>query len=134
GPAYESRDGWGVYSWHGVTVPREVIVEPKSITVGGIEKETNAEIRRVMVERYGAAKYLADSGAKLVSKDEMGELYRKEIAGDEPLVMVKVRNSTPEPDGSVKDYWLRCHPELRPMLGGDRLGEPQKMTPRAAIA
>lgn len=28
-------------------------------------------------------------------------------------VMVKVRNSTPEPDGSVRDYWLRVPPDLR---------------------
>jgi hypothetical protein len=47
--------------------------------------------------------------------------------------MVKVRNSTPEPDGSVKDYFLRVHPQLRPMIDGG-LGDPQPMTARNAVA
>jgi hypothetical protein len=35
------------------------------------------------------------------------------MLGDEPLVMVKVRNSTPEPDGAYKDYFLRVPPTMR---------------------
>jgi len=64
-----------------------------------IEQESNAEIRRVMVERYGAERFLFDSGAKLIARDSVGLLYRKDLADDEPLVMVRVLNSTPEPDG-----------------------------------
>ena len=37
-------------------------------------------------------------------------MYRKELPDDEPIVMVKVRNSTPETDGTVKDYFLRVPP------------------------
>ncbi len=127
-------DGWGVYAWHGVRVPRDVIMEPKNITVARIEAERNAELRRVLIERYGWAKYLHDSHAKVIHQDETGKLMRKEIPGDEPLVMVHVINSTPEPDGSVKEYTLRVHPELRPLLKDNRLGEPQEMTARNAVA
>ena len=66
-----------------------------------------------MIERYGQARYLQDSGAKLVAEDEFGSLYRKEIPNDEPLVMVRVKNSTPEPDGSEKIYFLRVPPSVR---------------------
>lgn len=91
--------GWGLWHWHGVQVPREVVESPESITVNAIDAETNAEIRRVMVERYGQARYLLDSNAKLIHRDAVGLLYRKEVRDDEPIVMVRVLNSTPEPDG-----------------------------------
>ena len=52
-------------------------------------------------------------GATLLHQDDWGQLYRAEIAGDEPLVMVKVVNSTPEPDGHFKDYWLRVPPTMQ---------------------
>jgi hypothetical protein len=47
-----------------------------------------------------------------VHRDETGVLYRKEFLNDEPLVMVKVINSTVEPDGSFKSYFLRVPPSM----------------------
>ncbi|MER0246295.1 DUF6745 domain-containing protein, partial [Streptomyces sp. HSW2009] len=41
---------------------------------------------------------------------ETGVLWRIELAGDEAVVMVEVVNSTPEPDGSSRTYWLRVPP------------------------
>lgn len=70
-----------------------------------------------MIERYGLARYLTDAGAVEVARDECGTLYRKDVDGDEPILMVKVRNSTPEPDGSVKDYWLRVPPTITTARG-----------------
>jgi hypothetical protein len=70
----------------------------------------------------------------LINTDDFGSLYCKPIADDEDLVMVKVVNSTPEPDGSYKDYFLRVHPELRPLLANQELGDPQEMTARNAVA
>jgi hypothetical protein len=66
-----------------------------------------------MIERYGQAKYLGESGAAQIHSDEFGVLYQKPIADDEPLVMVKVVNSTPEPDGTFKDYFLRVPPTVK---------------------
>lgn len=63
-----------------------------------------------MLERYGPSKYLLDSGAKQVHRDGCGRLYRKDMAGDEPLVMVRVTNSSPEPDGTFREYFLRVPP------------------------
>ncbi len=99
GPAIAYRDGWAIHAVHGVVVPSDIIESPQSITVERIGKEGNAEIRRVMIERYGASRYLIDSGANIVHRDAVGLLYRKEVADDEPIVMVRVLNSTAEPDG-----------------------------------
>ena len=112
GPALAFADGYALYRWHGVTVPEDVVTTPASITVARIDAENNAEVRRVMLERYGEARYLQDSGAKQVQRDKWGALYRKEIPGDEPLVMVRVLNSTPEHDGSRHVYWLRVPPTI----------------------
>ncbi|HUD75311.1 MAG TPA: hypothetical protein VMQ76_09590, partial [Terracidiphilus sp.] len=111
GPAVES-DAEGLYFWHGVIVPAFVVTRPDWITMSHIDSEENAEVRRVMMERYGMARYLFDSHAVELHKDDYGTLYRKEIPGDEPLVMVKVVNSTIEPDGSFKEYTLRVPPNI----------------------
>jgi hypothetical protein len=112
GPAVES-DVENLYFWHGVMVPAFVVTRPEWITVKHIETEENAEIRRVMIERFGQSRYLTESGATEIHRDDFGTLYRKEIPGDEPLVMVKVVNSTPEPDGSFKDYFIRVNPTMK---------------------
>ena len=132
GPALRS-DVEGLYYWHGVMVPAFVVTRPDWITLKHIGDEENAEVRRVMIERYGLTRYLLDSGANKLAEDEFGELYCAEIPGDEPLVMVKVINSTPELDGSRKPYFLRVHPELRPLLH-DGVGDPQKLSPLNAVA
>jgi hypothetical protein len=112
GPSVKYRDGWAMYHIHGVRVPAKVVMAPATLTVKEIETEKNAEIRRVMIERYGQDKFLVDSVAKQIHSDDFGTLFRKDIPGDEPLVMVKVVNSTPEPDGSFKDYFLRVPPTM----------------------
>ncbi len=56
GPAIRYSDGYGIYAVHGVVVPRWVIEEKEKITVDGIFSESNAEVRRVMMEIYGVEK------------------------------------------------------------------------------
>src|ERR1019366_1085026 len=53
GPAFAWLDDVRDYYWHGVNVPAHVIEHPEKITVAEIEAQTNAEVRRVMTERYG---------------------------------------------------------------------------------
>jgi hypothetical protein len=113
GPALVYPDGWGIWAFNGVRVSQALIEHPELITCSAIDAEQNAEIRRVMIGRYGQTKYLIDSGAENIGGDDYGVLYRKDIQGDEPIVMVKVVNSTAEPDGSFKDYFLRVPPTIR---------------------
>lgn len=132
--AIEWRDGWGIHLWHGVRVAPDIIEHPEAITAARITNERNNEIRRIMLERMTPARYIKEAGATMVHRDDWGTLWRAEIPNDEPLVMVEVLNSTPEPDGSFHTYFLRVHPELRPMLAGGRLGPAQAMTALNAIA
>ena len=79
-----------------------------------------------MVERFGRERFVREGGAQLVDEDETGRLWRHRVSAparpnpEEPIVMVEVLNSTPEPDGTRKTYFLRVPPRMQ--------------TPREAVA
>ncbi len=113
GPALSYPDGWQLYAWRGMPIPPEVAAELPNLNVARIQAEENAEVRRVMLEFYGFDRYLRECDAKKVHSDETGVLWRAELPNDEPLVMVEVVNSTPEPDGTRRTYFLRVPPSIR---------------------
>lgn len=118
GPALAYPDGFALHAWRGMPVPAAFLAELPSLTPGRIRDEENAELRRVMLEYYGYDRYLADSGARPVHRDETGTLWRIDLPDDEPVVMVEVLNSTPEPDGTRRTYWLRVPPATRTARAG----------------
>jgi len=113
GPSHKWRDGWSLWYIHGIKVTQQIVEAPETLTIEQIENEQNAEVRRVMIERFGMERFLKESHAEKIHEDDYGILYRKKIVDDEPLVMVKVVNSTPEPDGTYKDYFLRVPPNIQ---------------------
>ncbi|MEU0405115.1 DUF6745 domain-containing protein [Streptomyces sp. NPDC006197] len=113
GPALAFRDGFALHAWRGMQVSAEFLAGLTDLTPERIREEENAELRRVMLEYYGYDRYLAASGARHEHNDETGVLWRIELADDEDVVMVEVVNSTPEPDGSHRTYWLRVPPGTR---------------------
>ncbi|MEW2497636.1 DUF6745 domain-containing protein [Streptomyces nodosus] len=113
GPALAFPDGFALHAWRGMPVPAAFLDELAALTPRRIREEGNAELRRVMLEHYGYERYLEESGAQPVQRDKAGVLWRIELEGDEPLVMVEVVNSTPEPDGTHRTYWLRVPPRTR---------------------
>jgi hypothetical protein len=121
GPACAYPDGWSIYAVHGVPVPSYAVERPQEISIQQIDNEQNAEVRRVMIERYrhgaevsGPAAFVRDAGGECLDHDErFGTLWRRNIPDDEPVVMIELVNSTREPDGSFKRYWLRVPPQMR---------------------
>lgn len=118
GPALAYGDGFALHAWRGMPVPAAFLAELASLTPRRIREEENAELRRVMLEYYGYDRYLTESGAEPVHRDETGILWRIALEGDEDVVMVEVVNSTPEPDGSHRTYWLRVPPTTRTAKDG----------------
>ena len=119
GPFCRWRDGTALYSVHGVRVPAWLIERPGDLTAAKIDAETNAEVRRIMLDRFGAARWLAESGAKVVDEApadhpllglRTARLLRRDVQDDEPILLVDLLNSTPEPDGSTKRYQIRVSP------------------------
>ncbi|KFK87987.1 hypothetical protein IX27_19075 [Streptomyces sp. JS01] len=118
GPALAYGDGFALHAWRGMPVPAAFLDELSSLTPERIRAEENAELRRVMLEYYGYDRYLTESGAEPVHRDETGILWRIALDGDEDVVMVEVVNSTPEPDGTYRTYWLRVPPATRTAKDG----------------
>lgn len=131
GPAVSFRDGWQVHAVHGVRVPGWIIESPEKITVEEIEKETNSEIQRVMIERMGWEVFVEGADFEVVDHDERwGTLFRR---GE--YLVVRVMNSSPEPDGSFRHYMLPVAPGCEPLPEPDgELGEPQALTALNAVA
>jgi hypothetical protein len=113
GPALAWADGYALHAVHGVRVPANVVQAPATITVDQLHHQGSLEVRRVMLERYGYARYARDIGAQRVHTDDTGTLWRCRMPGDEDLVLVEVSNATPEPDGSRRTSWLRVPPDVR---------------------
>lgn len=108
------RDGSGLYAIRGVAMPAYMFETPERLTIRHIDGETNLEIRRAMIERYGVWRYMNESGAQVIDSDaRFGRLYRKELRGDEPITMVAVTNATSESDGSFRQYHLRVPRSVR---------------------
>jgi hypothetical protein len=113
GPALAWPDGFAVHAWHGTLVPARLIAQLADVRVADIQAEPNIELRRILLEHYGFDRYLREAGAARLHQDAAGTLWRAEVPGDQPLVMVEVVNATPEPDGTRRIYWLRVPPWTR---------------------
>ena len=68
GPAILCRDGWLLWSWNNVRVTEQVVMRPHSITKEEIARETNAQVRQVMVERIGIERVCRLFQAKCLDK------------------------------------------------------------------
>ena len=123
GPAIRYRDGYAVYALHGTRVTPRVALHPETISLEDVLGERNVVTRQILAERFGRdrvesqlgdrAGFLLDPDTEIRHKDEFGVLYRLTLPGMEAVSIVKVVNSTPEPDGTFKDYFLRVPPWVR---------------------
>jgi hypothetical protein len=113
GPAVRWADGTELYAWDHVFVPPEIGSAPEGLTVARIDAEYNQERRRVMVERFGVARFLSQSQARVrdSTDDEAGQQMR--LLERHGFVVLHVRNSTPEPDGRHREYFIRVPPEMQ---------------------
>lgn len=130
-----------VYCSHGVRMPERYVMQPEKITAQMVTDETNAEQRRELMRLIGYERYVREGGFTLVSdaKREFpngvpkGLLNAKLWLKSWPLsdqeahmttfgnrvpephraVLLELQNSSKEPDGSYKTYFLRVPPEMR---------------------
>jgi len=82
GAAIEYSDGWGVCMWHGTRVPREWIMDRKSLTAKIALTWSNIEQRRSACEILGWIAIVNDLQGKVINKDEdpeIGELIEVNI-------------------------------------------------------
>lgn len=70
GPAILYRDGFAVYSWHGVRIPGEWIKDKKSLTPNMALTWENTEQRRAACEILGWVNILKELKSKVIDQDE----------------------------------------------------------------
>lgn len=116
GPAVRYADGESAYFWRGLEVEKRIIMDPESITKKEIDAQNNAEMRRVLMERFGFDKYLASSKVKPLASDKFGVLYKMSAGTPEEYLLIHVINGSKEPDGSFKSYFLHTRGNFKTPL------------------
>ena len=81
GPALSYPDKWSVWSINDVRVDEQIVMRPETQTIDQISKESNEEIRRVRIDRFGWPRYLKDSGSKSINS------RRNDVDGTEERLM-----------------------------------------------
>jgi hypothetical protein len=98
--------------WRGVSISPRIAFQPESITVNEILSETNAELRRVLLERFGLERFLAEAAAEVLDedRDSGGErkLLRVPMESGEDLVCVLVICPS-----TSRRYILRVPPSMQ---------------------
>lgn len=111
-PAMSFRDGFNVYAIHGVELPQYVVERPNEITVAKIEAEQNAEVRRIMTERFGYGRYLSETGAQVIDMDVIAVNTLDESFGSMPRALMVDKQGQRwlvGTDGSTKRvYYMRA--------------------------
>jgi uncharacterized protein DUF6745 len=97
--------------WRGVPVDERTAFRPETLDVREILDETNAERRRVMMERFGLDRFMSQAEAQVLDEDRDAggprRLLRIELADDEPLVCVSVICPT-----THRHFMLRVPPTM----------------------
>jgi hypothetical protein len=98
--------------WRGVPINERVAFRPETITATEILAETNAELRRVLLERMGYEAFLSAAEAETMHRDRDpgGErrLLRVRMQNDEDLVCVSVICPS-----TGRQYIIRVPPTMR---------------------
>jgi hypothetical protein len=111
GPSVRYRDGFSVYSWHGVRIPGEWMTKPPTATEA--LHWDNMEQRRAACEIVGWVNILRELNAKTIDKDDdpmVGELVRVDIPdiGEEQFLRVLC--------GTGREFALPVPPTMRTAL------------------
>jgi hypothetical protein len=97
--------------WNGVNVTGQIAFHPEPLSARQALSAENAELRRVMVERIGSERFVAEANPQQLDTDVdrggMRRLLRVDIPDDEPWVALEVRDPS-----TGRTYLLRVPPEI----------------------
>ncbi len=96
--------------WQGVAMEERIVFQPETIALAEILAETNAERRRVLIDRFGVSRFMAEANAEVLDTDEdrggPRRLLRLEMGDDEPLVTLHCFCPS-----TSRQYFLRVPPD-----------------------
>jgi hypothetical protein len=98
--------------WRGVPIDERIAFHPEQIAVSEVLTETNAERRRVLLERVGLDRFMDEAEVEVLDEDRdpggVRRLFQVPLPGDEPIVCVMVH--CPSTGGR---YLLRVPPKMK---------------------
>lgn len=106
-----SYDVYGsrTFYYNGVRVPEKYVKDADNLTLEEILNNPNTEVRRVGLEIYGMDNIYKKGECEVIHEEGDQSLIEIESY---PARFVRVINSTPEPDGSFKVYFLCVPPSV----------------------
>ncbi len=113
GPAIAFADGWAYYAWKGVALPAWMIERPQEITAARVDREHEPVVRRCMIDIMTPERFIREGDAVAVAEDDTGILWTKSWTTWDSWAAVQVRNGSPEPDGTYKQYFLQVPPTVQ---------------------
>lgn len=113
---YGSMTFW----YRGVCIPREYFYEKDKLTVEKVFGHPNSEVRWAGLQIIGYEKIVQSKYVKLIHEQKNPErrLYAvkkvfEDLGNAVNFTVVEVLNGTPEPDGSIKKYYLVTPPNMK---------------------
>ncbi len=98
--------------WNGVRITHRIAFAPETLSAEDVLAEPNTEVRRIMVERMGVERFVADAKPAVLDKDQdpggPRRLLKIDLADDEPMVLLAVSCPSTE-----RDYLLRVPPSIK---------------------
>ena len=117
GPAVAFPDGYNIYAIHGVVVPRWVVTNPELLSWDKIQKEKNAEVRRIMMARYGWERVLSEVNPVILDTHPdptIGTLYEFDDNGTKyHIALVKEHRSSLFP---ARTYAIRTRTSINKIV------------------
>jgi hypothetical protein len=109
-----------LWFWQGVWIPDHLATRRGELGLADVLGERNVERRRILIDVIGFENLVqAATGGVPSQQDDYGRLWRLgNLLDDEEYVAVEVVNSTPDPDGSSRRYFLRVPPATKTARAG----------------
>ena len=103
------------FYYENIRIPKKFFYNPESLTIDEVFSHPNAEVKYVGMKIIGFDKILKDKRVEIIDSCEKTGmvLFRLKYVFVEPLMYLKVINSTQEPDGSYKNYYLCVPPDMK---------------------
>lgn len=97
--------------WQGVRIDQRIWLQPETIQLEEILEQQNAELRRVLIDRFGQSRFMAESNAEVLDEDQdsggLRQLLRVALPNDEPLVTLACKCPS-----TSRQYYLRVPPNM----------------------
>jgi hypothetical protein len=103
------------YYYENIRIPPHFFTKPESLTIKEVLAHPNAEVRYVGMRIIGMDKVMQHKKTKIIHEDHDKNMVLFQFGGvfEEPISYLKVVNSTMEPDGTYKDYYLCVPPDMQ---------------------